>query len=102
MAYSKFDDFISLSLGLEQKVSDEMRHKFLYASSHHSVFNFLQPKPGQLIGILVHDEFLVINDSLLTFTTHPTAHRLTIPVFSFSSMLHPTKRAMLKWSLLQY
>ena len=56
-------------------ISDEMLHKFLCASSlHHSVFDFLQPKPRQFIGILVRGEFVVINDSLFTFTAHPTAH----------------------------
>ena len=56
---------MALSLGLQQKVSDEMRHKFLCASSlHHSVFDFLQPKPRKVIGILVRDEFVVINDSV--------------------------------------
>ena len=57
---------MALSLGLEQKVSDEMWHKFLSGSSlHHIVFNFLQPKPRKLIGILVRDEFVIINDSAI-------------------------------------
>ena len=66
---------MDLSLGLEQKVSDIMRLKFLCGSSlQHSVFDFLQPKARQLIGILARAEFVVINDSLLKFTAHPTAH----------------------------
>ena len=74
---------MALSLDLEQIVSDEMQHKFLCASSlHHSVFYFFQPKPKQLIGILVRDEFVVINDSLFKFTAHPTAH--TYRVFPHS------------------
>ena len=57
---------MALSLGLEQKVPDEMRHKFLSGSSlHHSMFNVLQPKPRQLIGTLVRDEFVIINDSAI-------------------------------------
>ena len=77
---------MALSLGLEPKVSDEMRHKFLCVSSlHHSVFDFLKSKPRQLIGILVRDEFVVINASLLQFPAHPTAH--TYRVFPHSS--HP-------------
>ena len=66
---------MAFSLGLEQKVSDEMRNKFLCASSlHHSVCDFSKPKPRQLINILVRDEFVVMNDSFLKFTAHPTAH----------------------------
>jgi len=104
---------MAFSLGLEQKVSDEMRHKFLCASSlHHSVCDFLKLKPRQLINILVRDEFVVMNDSFLKLTAHPTAHthrvlphsshpatrwnnRLIVPVFLFSSMIFLRENCLL-------
>ena len=57
---------MALSLGLEQKVPDEMRNNVPCAASlHHSVFKFLQPPPRQLISILVRDEFVIIKDSAI-------------------------------------
>ena len=70
--YSKFGILMAVSLGLEQKVSDETQHKFLCASSslHHSVFVFSQARPRQSIGVLVLDQVFAIK--------HPTAHRYRV------------------------